>query len=290
MEYTETIKTINIFIMLIINLFILTIHYMFIIYSRKNIYLSNRCPLLLLFVTLTIAILCDFHLLKASFGNKIHHLVYFNLQNIFTIICISIYTYRGVFIYLNNNKKTLCNFRYIFLFMNLLFIFYVIFINVCYYNIYFDSDYWQYYPLWVIYSFYLFIFHPLIIYLLNKKIDSDIKLDFIYSMFILFSGFILELINIIYNKNMRFSNYEIIKNYIQCATICLTCLSYSFIPLLKYHFNKAINIEKNINTNEIISKILQDDEIAKDNNDKDDTYINIYKKYIYRTYNDLNKM
>lgn len=175
----EIIEKIHIFIIIIVNILLLSLQFIFMIYSNKNISLLNRYPKLLLFVTFPIIVLCDLHLIKASFGDKIHHLIYFNLQNISILVCISIYSYRGIFIYFNNNKNKVLVFRITFLLINLLFVFYIIYINVFYYNIYFNSDSWQYYPIFIIYSSYLFIFHPLIIYLLNKKTNIIIKNDYI---------------------------------------------------------------------------------------------------------------
>lgn len=258
----EKIEKIYIFIIIFVNIFLLILHFVFIMCSKKDITLSNRYPILLLFVTLTIIILCDLHLLKAFFGNKIHHLIYFNLQNLSLLFCISIYTYRGIFIYLNNNKNKVLIFRSVFMLINLIFIFYIISINVFYYNIYFNSDSWQYYPLFIIYSSYLFIFHPFIIYLLNKKVNTDIKTDYIYSIIILSIGFLFEIISLFYYEINNFYDYEKIKNYIHFIATFLTCISYSLIPLIKcYINNKSSRFEETIIEDEKIIQLYKNKHI-----------------------------
>lgn len=283
----ELIEKIHIIIIMIVNIILLFLQFIFILYSNKNIYLINRYPNLLLFVTLPIVILCDIHLLNACFGNKIHHLIYFDLQNICTIVCISIYTYRGIFIYLRNNKKKVLLFRMIFLLINLLFVFYIISINVIYYNTYFEADDWQNYPLWIIYSSYLFIFHPLIIYLLNNKINKEIRNDYIYSMIILICGFILELVNLFYHEFNNINNYKKAKYYIHFFTTFLTCISYSFIPLVKYYFDiKSRDINDNNTNNDIINinkkqnYIIINNVINSNNKDINTLNSNVYKELV----------
>jgi purine-cytosine permease-like protein len=119
-------------------------------------------------------------------------------------------------------------------------------------------DDWRNYPLLVIYFSYLFVFHPLIIFLLNKKINKDIRNDYIYSMFIL----VLAIV------------FELIKYYVQFFTTFLTCISYTFIPIIKYYFeNKNSDIKK---CNNIVVKDIEID------TDINKSYINIYKKYFLK--------
>lgn len=273
MNYDEKI---HLSIILFISIFLFSINFILLIYSKTKYFINNR-PCLLMVSTLTIIVLCDLHLIKVVFGEKIHHLIYFNLQNISIMVCISFYSYRGLITFINNDINKIKNLRICFLLLNILTIFYILFINVFYYNINIESNDWQYYPIWIIYFIYLLIFHPYIIYKLN---NYDIRNDYIYSMILLITGFIIESVDIIYPSiYYHFNNYEIIKRYIHFITTFFTCVSYSLIPLIKnliLKYKKDQNIKERDNIYKIPKKLIEDIEIMQD--DKN----NIYKKYFIK--------
>lgn len=99
MNYDEKI---HLSIILFISIFLFSINFILLIYSKTKYFINNR-PCLLMVSTLTIIVLCDLHLIKVVFGEKIHHLIYFNLQNISIMVCISFYSYRGLITFINND-------------------------------------------------------------------------------------------------------------------------------------------------------------------------------------------
>lgn len=162
-----------------------------------------------------------------------------------------------------------------FLLINILTIFYIILINIFYYNTKIESNDWSNFPVFFIYSIYLFVFHPFIIHNLKKY---DIKKDYIYSFLFLVIGFMFEILNVFYpNIYYYLKNYEIIKRYIYFITTFLTCISYNLFPLMKI-LKKDENVE-NYNNN-IIQKIINDD-IEQNDQNKNINKIqkNIYEKY-----------
>lgn len=272
MEITERI---HIFVIIIISILLFSINFLLLIYSKSKYIINNR-PYLLMISTITIIILCDLHMLKIIFGDKIHHLIYFNLQNISVIICITFYSYRGLIIYLNNNINKIKILRICFLLINILTIFYIIFINTFYYNTKIESNDWPNFPVFFIYSIYLFVFHPFIIYKLKKY---DIKKDYIYSFLFLSLGFMFEILNVFYpNIYYYLKNYEIIKRYIYFITTFLTCISYNLFPLIKILNRKDENIENHNNNHVIQKKIINDIEQNKNINENE-IRKNIYEKY-----------
>lgn len=56
----------------------------------------------------------------------------------------------------------------------------------------------------------------------------------------------------------------------------LTCISYTFIPIIKSYFENKNSEIKEINNIKLENIVLKDIEIDTDSNK---TYINIYKKY-----------
>lgn len=281
MDYKEII---HILIILVLGLSLFFSNLLMIIYSNKSIYIFNKKPLLLLFVTLSLIIIWSLQLLKNSFGNKIHYLIYFNLYTIFMTSSVTIYTYRGIYIYLKYKyDKTfyskLIIYRIIIIIINLCSFLYIIFINANYYNNYFGFENWKYYPILIIYFIYLIIIHPLLIFFLNKIEKKDIRNDYIFSMFILLSGFIFEFISLLDLDVLRNYEYENIKNYIHCLTGVLICSFYNLFPLLKFIFKKKYNKEEkdiyinNLNHDNINNNIYIKQDINK-------IYLDIYSKII----------
>lgn len=107
-------------------------------------------------------------------------------------------------------------------------------------------------------------------------------------MIILISGFMFEMISLFYYEINNIYDYEKIKNYIHFLATFLTCISYSFIPLVKYYIkNKNNNINNNKNNNnikeinELQNEIIKNNEkIIHENKEINNIYIDIYKKII----------
>lgn len=274
----DYIKICNISIIIIITLFVLITNYFFILYSNKTISLFYRKPTFLLIMSISNIIICIIHLLKASFGKKIHHLIYFNIYNISLLSYISIYTYRGLCLIIENIKSIeiievvggLFNIIYIVI------LFYIGYINILYYDIYFNTFDFQYLPVFFIYLVYILIINPIIIYFFKKNKKKEISNEYIYNTTLLSINFIMEIIYFIYPNNNK---YEIVKNYIQFLTFFLTYLFYIFIPLINVILErrkfKNNTYKKNVNGLEINKDI----EIIKKDN-IDELYIKIYKTLI----------
>lgn len=249
----NVIEIINIFIIIIISIFVFISNYIFILNSNKNISLFYRKPWILLIVSLNNLIICVIHLLKASFGKKIHHLIYFDIYNVTLFVFISMYTYRGIYLYLFNNNKKNENTRisiYTFFFIiKITLIFYICSINKGFSNIYFNTYDWQYFPLFFIYLFCVLILNPIISIFLRKTNYKNISNEIICITFLLILGHIMEIIFFIYPDNYIF---EIVKNYIQSVTFFLSYLIYIFIPLIQFLLK-----EKKIYKNKIKIKDLK---------------------------------
>lgn len=97
-----------------------------------------------------------------------------------------------------------------------------------------------------------------------------------------------EMISLFYYEINNIYDYEKIKNYIHFLATFLTCISYSFIPLVKYYIkNKNNNINNNKNNNnikeinELQNEIIKNNEkIIHENKEINNIYIDIYKKII----------
>lgn len=271
----------NIFIIIIITLFVLITNYFFILYSNKSISLFYRKPIFLLFMSISNIIICIIHLLKALFGKKIHHLIYFNIYNIFLLSYISIYTYRGLCLIIENIKsiEIIEVVGGLFNIIQIVILFYIGYINILYYDIYFNTFDFQYFPVFFIYLVYILIINPITIYFLKKNNKKEISNEYISNTTLLSINFITEIIYFIYPNNNK---YEIVKNYIQFLTFFLTYLFYIFIPLIN------VILENRKFKNNIYKKnpngleINKDIEIIKNSkkNNIDEIYIKIYETLI----------
>lgn len=282
MNYNEII---HILIILIFGVFLFLSNLLLILYSNKSIYIFKKKPFLLLFVTLSLIIIWSLQLLKNSFGEKIHYLIYFNLYTIFMSTSVTIYTYRGIYIYLKHKYDKefflkILIYRIIIILLNIISFIYIIYININYYNNRFGFDDWQYYPILIIYFIYLIVIHPLLIIFLNKIEKNDIRNDYIFSMVVLTLGFIFELLDLSKLNIFEFYEYQIIKNYIHFLTGVLICSFYNLLPLLKVIFKKYIKKEKDVYIEKTYLNYI--DENIKNNIDKnqniDKIYLDIYKK------------
>lgn len=276
------IKICNISIIIIITLFVLITNYFLILYSNKSISLFYRKPILLIFMSISNIIICIIHLLKASFGKKIHHLIYFNIYNIFLLSYISIYTYRGLCLIIVNIKsiETIEVVGGLFNIIQIVILFYIGYINILYYDIYFNTFDFQYHPVFFIYLVYILIINPITIYFLKKNKKKEISNEYISNTTLLSINFIMEIIYFIYPNNNN--KYEIVKNYIQFLTFFLTYLFYIFIPLINVILESR-KFKNNIYKNDTNGfEINKDIEIIKNSkkDNIDELYIKIYETLI----------
>lgn len=298
-----SLEIINICLIISTNLLILFISLLFISYSNRYYNVFTRRPFSLFFMNLFMPLISSSFILEVTFKNNIHHLIFFNLRYIGYLGCVSIYVYRGFIFYLDyiynlnkiiyKNKKTYTKIklvRDIIISINMVLLLFIVFINLKYYSVSFYIQDWQYYPFWIVHIIYLFLIHPLIIFLLNKikYYNNNIKLDYILSMIWLTISFCLYVL-----LQTKYTYYKDWNHYFHHAACMLTCFSYSF-PLIKFkkiknnpnNENNDISFDNYFEVNKeylnFINNIKNIDNIKKTNKiyEIKYKYIEFYKKYI----------
>lgn len=299
-----TLEIINICLIIFTNVLILFISLLFISYSNINYNVFTRRPFSLFLMNLFMPLISSSFILEVSFKNNIHHLILFNLRYIGYLGCVSIYVYRGFIFYFDyiynlnkiiyKNKKIYTKIklvRDIIISINMFFLLFIVFINIKYYSLNFYIQDWQYYPFWIVHIIYLFLIHPLIIFLLNKikYYNNNIKYDYILSMLWLSISFIIYIL-----LQTKYTYYKDWNHYFHHAACMLTCFSYS-LPLLNfkkiknnvnYENNNKISFDNYFEVNKEYSNFIKN--IKNINNIKKNNkiyeikykYIEFYEKHI----------
>lgn len=184
------------------------------------------------------------------------------------------FCYRGIICYKDsnisnisfNNKIKIIKNDKIYKILLLIHFSYLLIINVCY-NKNINIKSWQFYPFYIFIIIFVLIFHPIIIYLLNK-INSDLKYDFVYSFIIIFSCFTIFVISY-FNVNNRILNY--ISSYWSIISSVFIHFSSTFLHIL--HIKQQKNYEQDEPT---IERIYREIHI---NNFEYDSILNIINQY-----------
>lgn len=255
------LNIINILLIIFISISTTFISLLLLLYSQKNYRIFNRKPIHFLFITININILFISYFLENIFNNKIHHLIYFNLRSIPLLFTISLYIDRAIIFYsdyihiqkliesYNNKNRKIFTInkikliRYSILTYNLIYIIFIVYVNISYYDKIFYMDNWQYIPNITMQGIFVLLIHPLIIFILNKikNYEDNIKLDYILSMILLVSGLIVELF-----VDFKYKEKQYLKFYMLISTTYLSWL-FCILPIL-------LNLNlKNNNNNNIIS-------------------------------------
>lgn len=212
-----------------------------------------------------------------DYCNSIFIIIKFNVYYFFAVPSYISYCYRGFIIYYNyiknienlyNNIKnvTIIKNKLIFikkgcfslLFVNFLYLF---IIDILYFYDGLEINIKFFYPYYIIVGIYVFIMHPLMIYLLHK-IKNDIKYDYIITMTLIGAVFIIVMI---------FINNEYIVSYSESSSAILCYITYLIFPL--FYIIKNENIKAKNNQQYIITE-------KHDNLNFKTHLINLYNDYI----------
>lgn len=235
----------------IIYLFIIIISffvYLFLYLKNSNYsyYLSNRYNSLLICITLGVLI-NSFDLLLIGLVTKNNYgLLKFNLVYIFNLPSVIIFSYRGIKCYIDNyisfkKIENIKSFNKHIILCFIIYISYILFINLIFNkNITIIS--WHFYPFYIFILIFIFVFNPIIIFLLNK-IGNNLKYDFIYSLLFVLFSFGVFTINY-FKHDIIFLNY--ISSYWSLISSIFVHFSYTFLHFIHVRIEKIKVIEENI--------------------------------------------
>lgn len=292
--YKKEIWHIIILIFYIIIVVFSTILVFIFIYSNssKSYYLIKRKQGLLFITTLgvlSLGFLEIYCMGLTNHCNSVFIILKFNIYYFFAIPSYISYCYRGIIIYYNyirNIENLYDNIKNMIIIKNkLIFIkrscfsllivtfFYSLIVDILYFYNGLEINIKVFYPYYIIVGIYVFIMHPLIIYLLHK-IKNDIKYDYIITM---------ALIGIVFIIVMIFINNEYIVNYSESFSAILCYITYLIIPLIYIIKNSNIKSKDKQENNNLNFKTqlinLYNDYIEIKENSNSDNLKFLYKEF-----------
>lgn len=205
--------------------------------NKYRYYLSSRYNNILVFITLGILINSIDLLLIGILNKEIYGIIKFNIVYIFNFPSVILFSYRGIKCYNDYNTsfnkilKYKNKFNKICIGFLFLYFTYILIINI-FFNKNINIKSWHFYPFYIFVILFVFVFHPIIIILLNK-INNSIKYDFIYSFISTISCFSLFFIcnYFLYDNSYILTYVSSYWSIISSILIHFSCTFFHFIHI-----------------------------------------------------------
>lgn len=279
MEAKELIHLVSIIIYMTLVLFVILFILVYTRSKTKVAYIfSTRYKFIILNTIISVTI-APLELYKNGFQDNYNlKLIEYNLYYVIGCVSLLSYSYRGFYIYINDNlnfrKKHINSIlKKIYLSAYFLILVYVVIMNIL---IFYKKMPLSEYFLYVYYglSFVYVLLHPCIIYLLNS-INNNIKYDYIFTLFIFTFTLIIKMLN-----DFEITILQIVEKYYITITSSMSIFFYLIIPFSVTFYKSRNNLNRKTYLNKITSyKISAPSNLLN-------VEIDVLNKY--GEYNDLN--